>query len=354
VAEKIIFMLTPQVMQSMLQPLPVIGRFLNFILYAVLSMYIVFVQGTDADAISLERLLFRHEQLLSGTSEFFNPWQYRILSTWVIESVFQIVHSVSPEVGKIYIFIVLRVLQSMLILTVANAYYTSLGIRNPLLRAAGILILGFGMANSVYHSDLSFGTYNDILFYLVSCWLILNNKIVWLIPVTFFAAMNRETSALIPLLAAIPHIHWQDKSFDRKAIIVAAACALVYLIVWYGLRLYFGFQPPAIVEGMQTPMDYLRKNFGFLRTYPLIAGTLGFVPIIVVLFFARLPRILKLWFWAMVPIWFIVHFSFSKAAESRLFLVPQAVIFIPAFLWLIEGWREEPERAPQENRQAQG
>lgn len=338
-------------MQSTLHPTPVSGRVLNFVLFTIISLYIVFVQGTDGDAITLDRLLFRHQQLLAGNSEFFNPWQYRILSTLVVEGCYQFVHLLLNNLDRITVFLALRVIQSIAIFFVADAYYRDLGIRNPMLRIAGILILAFGMANSVYHSDLSFSTFNDVLFYLLSGWLILNNRLAWLLPLTFFAALNRETSALIPFLAIAVHGRWKDWPASRKPVLIALACMAIYFAVYYTVRAYYGFQPPAVVEGMVTPMDYWKKNFGFLRTFPLITGTLGFVPLVVVIYFRRLPVVLQRWFWIVVPVWFIVHFSFSKAAESRLFLMPQALIFIPAFLWIIEGWNGEhrKESAPTPN-----
>jgi hypothetical protein len=45
---------------------------------------------------------------------------------------------------------------------------------------------------------------------------------------------------------------------------------------------------------------------------------------------------LKRWCLLIVPFWLVIHMVKSTAMESRLFLVPQALIFIPAMLWLIE------------------
>ena len=51
------------------------------------------------DSIDSGNQVKRHEARLVGESDYFNPWQYRILSTWVVEAqvfVYQKV-GVAPE-----------------------------------------------------------------------------------------------------------------------------------------------------------------------------------------------------------------------------------------------------------------
>lgn len=309
-----------------------------FICFAILSAYVVYKQATDLHAISLEEQVIRHERMLNGESEFYNPWQYRIFSTWVVEVFHTILHTANTRIDKSISFLFFRFLQNIFIFIIAWRYYTALGMRNPWLLLSGLLIMSFCMAHSVFRSDLSFNTYFDILFYLLAALLIIKKKIEWLVPLMFFAALNRETSLLIPAMLLIGYITFKPFKIDYKVLKITLAALLAFFIAFVGVRLYYGYQPPTGIHGMHTPMDFFVFNLKFKTMYPELVGTLAFVPLVVIIFLKRMPILLKQWFWIVCPAWFIIHLAYSTAVETRLFLVPQTLIFIPAFLWLIEHW----------------
>lgn len=319
-------------------PYTIESRWLLLLLFSILSLYIVYEQAADSNAVDLDTQLVRHERMLAGESEFFNPWQYRIFSTFVVEGFYQAVHFVVPKVDKVTSFLIFRFLQNLLIFFIAYLYYKSLGIRNPWLVLTGICILSFSMAHSVFQSDLSFNTYFDILFYLLSGWLILREKYIWVVPLMLVAALNRETSLLIPALLVVPFIQWKKMTIPGNIFKIGAAAVIVFFMVFIGVRLLYGYPPAEGIHGMKGLSDYLLFNIRFMRMYPELIGTLGFLPIVVVLFLRRLPLRLQQWFWVVCPAWFAIHLAYSTAVETRLFLVPQALIFVPAFLYLIEDW----------------
>jgi hypothetical protein len=319
-------------------PYTVDSRWLMLLLFSILSVYIVYEQATDSNAVDLDTQLVRHERMLAGDSEFFNPWQYRVFSTYLVEGFYQTIHFLVPKVDRIYSFLFFRFLQNILIFYMAFLYYKSLEIKNPLLILTGVCILSYSMAHSVFQSDLSFNTYFGILFYLLGAWLIIREKYMWIIPLMFVAALNRETSLLIPAMLVVPFIQWKKRTVSGKVLTVGIASVVAFFVAFIGVRLYYGYQPSEGIHGMKGFADYLLFNIRFKRMYPELIGTLGFLPIIVLLFLRRLPLLLQQWFWIVCPVWFGIHLSYSTAVETRLFLVPQALIFIPAFLYLIEDW----------------
>lgn len=315
------------------------GHWLVFLsCYLIVSVYIVFKQSTDLNAIDLATQEERHLRMLAGNSEFFNPWQYRIFSTYVVEYFYQSAHALSDKITRTHAFLVFRVGQNVLILLMLHIYLMALGIRNPWLIMMGLALAGFCMATSVFKSDLSFNTYFDILFYLVAAWLIIKEKLIWLVPLTALAALNRETSLLIPFMAVAPFLPHAIRAIPRRTVVVVTGSLVVFVIVFVLVRLHYGYQPAQGIHGMSSFMDYLKFNLTFFRLYPELAGTLTFLPVIVILFFKHLPNLLKQWFWLICPVWFAIHMAYSTAVETRLFLVPQILIFIPAFLWLVENW----------------
>lgn len=312
-------------------------------LYSILSLYVVYEQATDLYAIPLPEQVARHERMLAGNSEFFNPWQYRVFSTYMVQGFYKTLNTISGQIDITKSFLLFRVLQTILIFVIAHIYFLALGIRNPWLVLMGVLLLGFSMAHSVFQSDLSVNTYFDILFYLLAGWLIINEKLIWIAPLMVLAALNRETSLLILAMLIVPFVQWKPFSIPKTPFLIVAISTVLFFTVFISVRLYYGYRPAVGIHGMTGFADYLSFNLRFLKVYPELIGTVAFLPIITILFLKRLPRLLQQWFWIVCPAWFLIHFAFSTAVESRLFLVPQALIFIPAFLWLIENWYANPE-----------
>ena len=313
-------------------------RWLNLIFIIMMSAYVVFEHATDCETIDSTEQISRHELALAGESKFYNPWQYRIFPTIVLEGFIRTYKAVAPGTCDICPYLLLRVIQNVMIFYLCLFYYQKLGVRNPLLLLAGLLILCLTYGNSSFHSDLSFNTYFDIIFYLAAALLILNNKEIWILPLIVLASLNRETSALIPFMILAP---FSLQKIDRRKILIAAGSFVLFLTVFVALRWMFEYRPAASIHGMSKPLEFLHYNITFVRLYPLLFGTLGFIPIIAILGLKRLPILFQHWFWLIVPIWFVIHLFYSLAVETRLFLAPHTLLFIPALLLLVERWHED-------------
>jgi hypothetical protein len=310
------------------------------VLIFLLSCYVVYEHATSPLAIDMQRQIERHERMVAGESEFYNPWQYRIFSAYLLEVIVRAHQAVQPDGREAVPYLALHFAQVVLIFILCLIYFQKLGLKNPFLVAAGLLIACFCISTSVFQSDLSFNTYFDIIFYLAAALLILTQRFVWIIPLSVVAALNRETSGFIPLMVLAPFTH-QLAAIGRKRIFVATVSLLLFAIVFIAVRWYFGFQPAVGIHGMTRPMEYFLFNITFLRMYPLLLGTLSIIPLVVIFHLGKLPALLRHWFWLIVPFWFLIHFVKGTAMETRLFLVPQLLIFLPSFLLLIDHWYME-------------
>jgi hypothetical protein len=314
---------------------PIRLPWLNLIFILMMSAYVVFETATDKESITLDEQINRHERMLAGESEFYNPWQYRIFSTLILEGVIRMHRALLSESCPICPYLLLRFLQNIVIFYLCLSYYRLLEIRNPLVIWAGLLILCFTFGNSTFHSDLSFNTYFDVLFYLLAAVLILSNKPYWIIPLTILAALNRETSGLLPLMVLAP---FSTTSVNKRNVMIVTTSLALFALVFVGVRWYFGYQPATSIHGMNSPIEFFQYNITFIRLYPLLFGTLGIIPFVTIWGLRKLPLTLQHWFWLIVPVWMIVHLFYSLAVETRLFLVPHTLLFIPGFLILIERW----------------
>jgi hypothetical protein len=231
------------------------------ILIFILSVYVVYEHATSPLAVDMQRQIERHERMIAGNSEFFNPWQYRVFSAWLLESMIKVYHAVLPGKPESVPYLALHFAQVILIFILCLMYFQKLGVKNPFLLGAGLIISSFCISTSVFQSDLSFNTYFDIIFYLVAALLILHEKIVWIIPLTIIAACNRETSGFIPLMVLTPFA-FRSYGTDRRRLIVAAVSLVLFAIVFFSIRWYFGFRPAVGIHGMTKPMFSISRLCG--------------------------------------------------------------------------------------------
>src|ERR1043165_9362183 len=138
------------------------SKIILFVCFCLLSVYIVYEHATSGVAVDLATQVERHKNMIAGQSEFFNPWQYRIFSSLVLQVMIDIYNAVAPGRPEIVPYLALSFIQDVIIFYLAFAYYKVLGIKNPLLILAGIVLLAYSLASSTFASDLSFNTYFDI------------------------------------------------------------------------------------------------------------------------------------------------------------------------------------------------
>lgn len=269
--------------------------------------------------------LERHNAVLNNAAP--DPWQYRVLSEYLVEGALVVARRLSPERAAIVGFEAFRVAQQIAILAVAYLYYRRLGMtdRDSLI---GLAVLTWGTSHALSNSDLSFNTYTDLLLYLLGALAIVRQRTGWLLLLTVIGAFNRETIGLLPLLVMWPLFEGGRPTSCHVRI--AAASLVGYGLVFYGLRAYFGVRES---EWGWTPgLNALAMNLRDERSYYLLAATLSILPLITLLRLRVLPAPLKAFFWILVPAWFAIHSVAARVKETRLFLVPFAVVFIPGAL----------------------
>jgi hypothetical protein len=284
-----------------------------------------------------------HEEMLQGAAG--NPWQYRILADVMIEPLIRFLRARGYPNAEMVGFIVFRFMQILFALVAAGLYYRRLG-----LSAAGALlglsILTWSMSLSLYNSDLSFNVFFDVAFYLIAAMLISNGQLVWIVVLMLPAALNRETSILIPVMLACYYLFERpSRSNLRPVWIAAAAGVLLYGLIFAILRVHYGPQQFLTADGYYPGFRLLLVNLTRLVTWEQLLVTLGIVPLLAILAYTKWPYALRIFFWVVVPVWVVIHFTAALVAETRLLLVPQALIFIPgAVFGLMSSERSQDRR----------
>jgi hypothetical protein len=276
-----------------------------------------------------------HQQMMDGVAG--NPWQYRILADWMLNPVIKLFAAVDIPIPRGGVFIIFRFLQCLLIFLSAGVYYRKLGL--PLFaNLFGLSVLAWGMSHSLYNSDFSFNNFFDIAFYLLAAILIMDRAFVWIPLLIIPAAFNRETSALIPLML-ISYAYFDDKKSNniKQAIVFTLVSLAIFTAIFVGLRIHYGEQQFLTADGYYPGIGLLVLNISRFVTWEQILITLSIIPFLAVFSYRAWPRSLKIFFWVVVPMWFGVHFFAALVAETRLLLVPLALVFIPGALFGIVG-----------------
>lgn len=321
----------------------------------------------------------RFKNFQAKQSMFFNPWQYRILCPLLAEGIYVtldntlfklvdfskaavrppensgeknavtkklIEQSGNPEFIKYNIvFVILRFLEHLAIFYLAFRFFSHFT-TNDVLAFLGVMMVALFMGNAVADSDLSFNTYMDVILYLAIAVVIVEGlSYWWVVPITVVGALNRETSILIPVLfcfSKFSYDQWPDirRTFfsDTRALVLSALSGVLFVVIFVLIRSYYGYQPPTMWR-VPTGLPMLKLNLlssVSVKTYMEMFGVFGVLPLLIALGYRNMNYHLKIFLWVLVPVWFAVHLWSVVAYQSRLFLVPTALVFIPALLQSIE------------------
>jgi hypothetical protein len=358
------------------------GRKVIFLLisFFFLSAYPIYKNYINGEAIATYEL---YRGVIEKRSKFYNPWQYRILCPLLIEGVKQVydhtidqivpiekiahfkfretsgftsetekfIHQLNnPDTLKyILIFLAFRFIEDLLILLLAYFLLRHF-IKNYWLIFLGLIMISWSMGNGVSASPLNFNTYLDNILYLLTGCIILYKKNPWyILPITIIGAFNRETSLLIPFLLFVSFMNFKPNFFSKnifkrfswpshKIFLITLLSFLSFVIIFIGIRIYFGYRPqgewkvPAGLPMLKLNLISIVAVKGYFEMF----GALSVLPLICLLKFRQCSHILRIWFIAIVPIWFFVHFYSVPSYESRLFFVPTFLIFIPMVLEIVQ------------------
>lgn len=299
----------------------------------LLSVYFVHYQITFMglgwyETVQWDRTL----RVINGESG--TPWQYRLFTEGLVYGLVRVFEAwgVARPIGAA--FIVFRLVQSMLTFTLAVWYYRKLGL-STLQGLLGIGLLTWGMCHGLYDTDMTFNTYTDMSIFLAAGLLILYDRPMWLLPLMCIAPFNRETSGCIPVMLLFTHMTLRPtfKLPPKRILWIAIGGLLLWVAIVGGLRLVYGMRPYIVpTAGKEPILPLLTFNLTWWRTWVFLFATLGLMPLMALLSWKAWPVPLRRFFWAVVPVWFPAHFALAHAPETRLFLVPQVLVFIPGAL----------------------
>ena len=274
-----------------------------------------------------------HEATIEG--EGVDPWEYRLLSDWGADATLDAAKAIGFHHPYVIGFEAFRALQNLVIFAAMWLLLRRFGF-DPLATTFGLGLLAWAMTQALHNTGLSFNTYGDLAFYLIAAILILDRRYAWIVPLSVLAALNRETSGLIPvMLIAVGVAHGARSDDGRRAIRYGAVALAGYAITIASIRVIVGSAPLFKPFNLSPGLDYVKYNLRSGLTWEYLFRTLNVVPFIALAAIPRWPRELKAFALAIVPVWTVAHLLASILAETRLLLVPYAVVFVPGALFAL-------------------
>ncbi len=257
-----------------------------------------------------------------------DTWSYRVLPVYLVEGLLKLSRQAGFEGSSSFIYIGFRLLQNMVVFALLFIYLRRLEL-STYAALFGMTIFAWATSHSNYGSDLSFNTYFDVIFYLMAAFAVLTKRYEWIIPIIFLAALNRETSALIPVM--VVGAWWIDKEHraNRTPLWIAVLSLVIFCVVYLTLRKLIGQQPTSI----SSPAEMFSRNLLEPQPYFLLIMTFGLLPILALAAWRHWPPVILMFGIVIVPIWMLIHLFLGAFIETRLFLVPYALVFIPGVLF---------------------
>jgi hypothetical protein len=100
--------------------------------------------------------------------------------------------------------------------------------------------------------------------------------------IVFFAALNRETSGVIPFLFLVAVWFVYHKEMRRRGLWIFGISMIVYLLVFSGLRLFFSKQDLLFPDGQNPGFQLFFFNLGRGISWDRLLVTLSLFPIVAI------------------------------------------------------------------------
>jgi len=311
------------------------SQFLSLVLLAlVLTAGTVYTQFSvyDADYLT-ESQTGRFRTVIAHSAP--SPLQYRVFSAWLWKELLRSGRSLGIA-SPIPAFILLRSLQNFAIFLLAAFWYRRItGARTEGI-ALGLILLAWGMSYAFRDGGLDFSVYFSAIFCLLAALAISARRDGWIPLLSFLAALNRETAAIIPFayLACRLRFPLSRKSAGGRALFLAGLSLLLCLGVFAGLRIYFGWRPLDTIWQRRPGIDLLIFNYTHTLTWAKLVWTLNILPLVSLFTWRVWPAELKRWAVVLVPVSFLIVPSYQWLSETRAVVVPLALVFVPGALLL--------------------
>jgi len=276
-----------------------------------------------------KRMQFERDTLAGNMQP---PYQYRILKPLIAGAIQSVVSPViqSRRIRHLFAY------SAIAIITFFTVYYLFyIYLRNYFsdkTSTMGLLLLQavIPLAVTGFYMIDDFMT---LLFFILGFLIFLHDKDRYLPLLIAISAFNREQTVFL-IIFYIIFKYSQGRLLHRKSILVILTSTLSFLIVYAGIRVYFGFRPSEYSIPLQVARNLEPGNL-FGKIIPLwLAEVAGFF-ILSVFSFRKANRFFRISF-LLLGLYLFLFFLKGNLWEMAKFL-PAYIILIPMSLMILTG-----------------
>ncbi len=177
------------------------------------------------------------------------------------------------------------------------------------------------------------GDFIAVFFYLLFFDLMRDRKDIFLPLVVGIGALNREQMIFV-VIFYLAYLISQRSILKNRSISIVAACIAAFLVVFFGIRFYFGFEPSQYTIGLHIARNTNLYNL-FRAIIPLWLTEVAGLAALCTLAFKRSNTFFKLSFLGL-GLYTLVFFLNGNLWELAKFL-PAFLIMIPMSLQVLTG-----------------
>jgi hypothetical protein len=284
--------------------------------------------------------LDQHNLVLDGRAG--TPWQYRVLSDYVVEALFRgltAVQKLTPYTYGLIGFVLFRGAQELCIFGLGFVYFRNLGLGRRI-SMVGLTILCAAMLVGQIQTNWQLDSYTELVLYLLACILALARRFVWVVGVAALAAVNRETGVLIPL---IPLAFINMRALRSSENLVIYRAVGLGIVVFALVRLALQFALPAQDLSTRLVDEPIDRTLKLTDGYVYLAVILGALPFVGVLGLRVAHPFVRYVFWLIVPAWMVTNSWGTMAFTPTPFLVPWVLAILPGALFVAAGLRRDTQ-----------
>lgn len=259
----------------------------------------------------------RHKAVLNGTAN--TPLIYRQTSELAI-LFYSKLFTYTPDIKSL--FTSARLIQQFFLLLIAYFAYRQMRLKRWA-SVLGLTLLTICTLSAWRDSGMAFNTYTEVILMLTAMLVWHSRHYWWLIPLSVFAAFNREVYGC--LLLGLIWMHWRGADLKRQEVLIASIVGFAAATVFLRTFLFTGMPPqPLYVRGVWTCLTW---NLSDKLFWAALAGTV--LPVIVGARFS--PKVAA----ATVLVPLLMLIALGHAQETRVILPGLSVSLVPgAAKWL--------------------
>jgi Dolichyl-phosphate-mannose-protein mannosyltransferase len=271
-----------------------------------------------------------HNLVMAGTAG--SPWQYRVLSDYLIEAVFKVVAAAQNRTPYLYGltgFLLFRGAQELCIFGLGFVYFRKLGL-GVMRSVVGLAVVCTAMVVGQIQTNWQLDAYTELILYLLAAIFVLSRRWALVVPVAVLAALNRETGVFIPLMPlALMNVR-APRSLQNLVIYRTVSISLVLFVL---IRVVLFFALPSQDTSTRLIPEDLVSSIKMEGPFVYVAIALGTLPFVGALGLPTGSPFLRYLFWLIIPVWMVTHAWGNMVMAPIPFLVPLALVIVPSALF---------------------